>query len=160
MACCALALPDWSKAGLCGGRAAAQCTRAQINGGGVLSIAKGTALFDAVAISGTDAGVRGGAGRRCESGRCAHGAGVGGRVAGPIAASVGCVGCAQTGGGGVVRISDGAVTFKGGTISNSKAVRARPLRLHVLCCASCENACSLLLSVGHWWECHVVSVTR
>ncbi len=88
--------------------------------------------------------VRGGAALRV-SGRCAHGAGVGGRVAGPIAASVGCVGCAQTG-GGVVRISDGAVTFKGGTISSSKAVRARPLGLHVLCCTLRK----LLLSAACW----------
>ncbi len=57
----------------------------------------------------------------------------------------GCVGCAQTG-GGVVRISDGAVTFKGGTISSSKAVRARPLRLHVLCCTLRK----LLLSAACW----------
>ncbi len=31
------------------------------------------------------------------------------------------LGCAQAGGGGVVSMSDGAVTFKGGTITNTKA---------------------------------------
>jgi hypothetical protein len=46
--------------GCCGGRAAARCARAQRSGGGVLSMAKGTALFDTVAISGTEAGVRAG----------------------------------------------------------------------------------------------------
>jgi hypothetical protein len=57
--CCACALLDWAKGGLCGGRAAVRCARAQGNGGGgVLSMAKGTALFDAVAISDTAAGVR------------------------------------------------------------------------------------------------------
>jgi hypothetical protein len=61
------------------------------------------------------------------------GAGVGGRGAGPIAIGVNCAGCAQTG-GGVVFMGDGAVTFKGGTISNSKAVRARPSRSHVPLC--------------------------
>jgi hypothetical protein len=43
------------------GRAAARCARAQKYGGGiggVLSMAKGTALFDGVAISGTEAYVR------------------------------------------------------------------------------------------------------
>jgi hypothetical protein len=57
--CCACALLDWAKGGLCGGRAAVRCARAQGNGGGgVLSMVKGTALFDAVAISDTAAGVR------------------------------------------------------------------------------------------------------
>ncbi len=50
------------RAGFCGGRAAARCARAQSNGGGVLSMDTGTALFDTVAISGTDAGVRAGRG--------------------------------------------------------------------------------------------------
>ena len=43
----------------------------------------------------------------------------------------GCIGCAQN--GGVVRMVDGLVTFKGGTISNTKAVRARPSCLHKAC---------------------------
>jgi hypothetical protein len=42
----------------------------------------------------------------------------------------GCVGCVQ-GDGGVVAMLDGAVTFKGGTISRTKAVRTRPFRLHI-----------------------------
>ncbi len=41
--------------------------------GGVLSMLKGTALFEAMTISDTEASVRGGAGRRCESGRRALG---------------------------------------------------------------------------------------
>ena len=50
------------------------------------------------------------------------------------AAGHGCLGCAQTS-GGVVLMADGDVTFKGGTISNTKAVRARRSR-------SCD-ACTL-----------------
>ena len=59
--CAARARLDWAKGGLCGGRAAVRCARAQTSGGGgggVLSMAKGTALFDAVDISGTEAYVR------------------------------------------------------------------------------------------------------
>ncbi len=41
-----------------------------------------------------------------------------------------CSGCAQEG-GGVVSMRDGAVTFKGGNISNCSAVRVRPSRSHV-----------------------------
>ncbi len=50
-------LRDWAKGGLCGGRVAVRCTRAQTgyDGGGVLSMTRGTALFDAVAISDTEA---------------------------------------------------------------------------------------------------------
>jgi hypothetical protein len=44
----------------------------------------------------------------------------------------GCAGCAQID-GGVVAMSDGAVTFKGGSISETKAaVRARPLCLRAV----------------------------
>jgi hypothetical protein len=83
----ARALLDWAKAGFCGGRAAARCTwcaglrrrahhgqghRAVRHRGDIRHRNKGSC----------------GAGRRCESGRCAHGAGVGGRGEGPIAASV------------------------------------------------------------------------
>ncbi len=39
---------------------AARCTRAQGNHGGVIRMDKGTALFDGVAISGTEAAVRAG----------------------------------------------------------------------------------------------------
>ena len=39
-----------------------------------------------------------------------------------------CIGCVQT--GGVVRMVDGVVTFKGGTISNIQAVSACMSRLH------------------------------
>jgi hypothetical protein len=114
--CCAFALLDWAKGGLCGGRAAVRCARAQ-NNGGVLSMTKGTALFDTVAISGTEAIVR--AGRA----GCAVGADVGGRGATADCNGRGCAGCAQRC-GGVVLMDDGAVTFKGGSISNSTAVRA------------------------------------
>jgi hypothetical protein len=66
---------------------------------------------------------------------CAVGAGVGGRGARADFNKRGCVCCPQGGGdGGVVRMSDGNVTFKGGTISDTTAVRARPLRSHVACC--------------------------
>ncbi len=34
------------------------------------------------------------------------------------------LGCAQDGGGGVVWMSDGTVTFKGGSITNTKTVGA------------------------------------
>jgi hypothetical protein len=104
--------------GCCGCRAAARCARAQSGSGGVLSMDKGTALFDTVAISGPEAKARTGLVRRC-----AVGAGVGGRGARTDCNGRGWVGCAQFG-GGVVRMDDGAVTFKGGSISNSIAVRA------------------------------------
>ena len=57
-------LRDWAKGGLCDGLVAVRCTRAQTgyDGGGVLSMGQGTALFDAVAISDTEAGVRAGRG--------------------------------------------------------------------------------------------------
>jgi hypothetical protein len=42
----------------------------------------------------------------------------------PIATGGAALACAQGGSGGVVRMEDGAVTFKGGSISNSTAVRA------------------------------------
>ncbi len=45
----------------------------------------------------------------------------------PIAIGVAAPACAQYD-GGVVRMSDGAVTFKGGSISNTKAVRAPSVR--------------------------------
>jgi hypothetical protein len=103
-------------------------------------MARGTALFDTVAISGTAAEVR--AGRTgCVVGRVwADG------VRRPIAMGVAAPACAQYG-GGVVDMSDGAVTFTGGTISNSTAVRVSPLRspvvwhvlqmlmLYAACCA-------------------------
>ena len=103
---------------------AARCTRAQgyYGGCGVLRMDKGAALFDGVAISGTEAqDVRAGA-QRCASGPMRVGGGGGGlgrrrrRVR---------LGCAQ-GDGGVVFMYDGEVTFKGGTITNTtSAVRNR-----------------------------------
>jgi hypothetical protein len=86
----------------------------------VLYTVKGTALFDTVAISGTTATVRIGVGPDA-----AVGAGVGGRGAGPIAIGVAAPACAQFG-GGVVKMDDGAVTFKGGSISNTKATVRAP----------------------------------
>jgi hypothetical protein len=86
--------------------------------GGVLSMVKGTALFDTLAISGTRATVRAGLVRRCVVGRVsAEG------VQRPIATGVAAPACAQES-GGVVDMDDGAVTFKGGSIANSTAVRA------------------------------------
>ncbi len=86
----------------------------------MLEMDKGAALFDAVAISDTRASVRAGRGGVASArGRVsADGA------RGPICGGRGVSGCAQN--GGVVRMDDGAVTFKGGTISNTTAVRARP----------------------------------
>jgi hypothetical protein len=100
---------------------AARCTRAQGNGysccsnGGVISSNRGATLFDGVAISGTEAEVRAG-GQRCVSGPMrVGGAGGGfgrrGRGAWLYFAQY----------GGVVTMYDGAVTFKGGTITNTKA---------------------------------------
>jgi hypothetical protein len=56
-----------------------------------------------------------------------------------IALGVAAPACAQDG-GGVVRMEDGAVTFKGGSISNSTAVRApsasrASARRGMVCCA-------------------------
>jgi hypothetical protein len=42
----------------------------------------------------------------------------------------------------------GAVTFKGGTISNTKAVRARPLRWHVPPCHLLRGMHSMLNGVA------------
>ena len=97
-----------------------RCTRAQRNNGGVIHMLKGTALFDTVEISNTAAeNVR--EGRFCDAIRAdARGPGVGGRFAGRCGVR-GCLGCVQY--GGVVRMDDGFVTFKGGTISNSTARR-------------------------------------
>ena len=54
MACCMRALLDLGK-GRALWRPSSRCARAQGSGGGLLSMAKGTALFDAVAISDTHA---------------------------------------------------------------------------------------------------------
>ncbi len=89
--CAAHAQLDLAKGGLCGGRAAVRCARTQAFGG-VLFMAKGTALFDAVAISDTGASVRarrGGAASR--AGPMPAGAGVGGWGARPTCGGRGCV---------------------------------------------------------------------
>ncbi len=65
----------------------------------------------------------------------------------------GCVGCVQ-GDGGVVAMLDGAVTFKGGTISKTKAVRTRPFRLHIMIL----RYMSCMTMRATWWVCHVVVV--
>ncbi len=95
-----------------------RCARAQ-KYGGVIFMDKGTALFDAVAITDIEAervraGRRGDGARWSGCWRTGCGAHCGGH---------GCVGFAQD--GGVVDMGDGALTFKGGTISSTKAVRAR-----------------------------------
>ncbi len=131
--CCACALLDSAKGGLCGGRAAVCCARAQANSGGVLSMVRGTALFDTVAISDTRAEVRAGRGgdaSRADGrwGGCRRtgcGADCGGR---------GCVGGVQYTSGGVVCMGGGAVLFKGGTISNAKAVSLRMSPFPFACC--------------------------
>jgi hypothetical protein len=83
--------PIGRRAGCCGCRAAARCACVQ-SYGGVLSMFKGTALFDAVAISGTRATVRAGLVRRC-----AVGAGVGGRGASADCNRRGCAGLCAVG---------------------------------------------------------------
>jgi hypothetical protein len=89
---------------------------------------KGTALFDTVAISGTEAGVRAaraGLVRRCVVGRVSANG-----VRGPIAMGLAGSAYAQWF-GGVVRMEDGAVTFKGGSISNSSL---RVASVRIACC--------------------------
>jgi hypothetical protein len=92
-------------------------------------MAKGTALFDTVAIAGSIAGVRWGRG-----GGARWADALSGRVSADGVPSRGqqhdCFGSAQK--GGVVLMLDGNVTFKNGTISKSKAVRAPPSHLHIL----------------------------
>jgi hypothetical protein len=80
---------------------------------------KGTALFDAVAISGTRVTVRAGQCGDAQLGRVSADG-----VRRPISTGGAALACAQGGSGGVVRMEDGAVLFKGGSISNSTAVRA------------------------------------
>jgi hypothetical protein len=110
-------------------------------GGGVLSMGKGTALFDGVAISGTEAEVR--VGRPgCVVGRVSAD-GVRGRL--QLAWQRRLCAVQRRGAqdvGGVVRMLDGAVTFKGGSISNSKATVRAPSascaspRRGMVCCAA------------------------
>jgi hypothetical protein len=100
------------------GLAALRCAHAQ-KYGGVIDIGKGTALLDTVAISDTEAlSVRAGQGVRCKSGECALGW-VSAEEVSANRGRRGCIGCVQD--GGVVRMSGGAVKFKGGTISNTFA---------------------------------------
>jgi hypothetical protein len=99
---------------------------------------KGTALFDSVAISDISGSVRARRIRDASRAGRAVGAGFGGRGARADCNRRGCAGCAQDD-GGVVRMDDGAITFKGGSISNTKAVRSpRELRAphhDTVCCA-------------------------
>ena len=94
----------------------------------MIDMEMGTALFDTVEISNTEAqAVR--TGRFGDAIRAdARGPGVGGQFAGRCGVC-GRLGCAQD--GGVVRMDDGAITFKGGTISNTTAVSV------CLVCAAC-----------------------
>jgi hypothetical protein len=80
----------------------------------------------------------------CGAGRCSE--------PGPIDGGRGCAGCAQY--GGVVRMDDGTVTFKGGTISRTWAVRA--LRSH----AACRKRSCLTLHVARAGACHVLGMPR
>ena len=112
------------------GRCDAIVQAGYVGSGGLLFLDPGTALFAAVAIFGSQAYVctaGWGGGATVRVGPMSVGAGVGGRGASRCSGRS-CVGCAQSGGGGVVRMGDGVVTFKGGTILNTKAVRALPLR--------------------------------
>ena len=80
------------------------------------------------------------------------GASVGGRGAGPMRREC-CAGCAQY--GGVVHMGDGAVTFKGVNISNTKAaVRGSPSRFHVACRVS--HILMLCAAWCHMHACHGV----
>jgi hypothetical protein len=128
------ALLDLAKAGrfavtMC--RCDALVQAGYVGRGGVLSMARGTARFDAVAISGTGAIVRAGPGGDATR---ADARGGGCRRTGCEAdcGGQGCVGYAQR--GGVVSMDDGAVTFIGGNISNTTGVRVRMLRLLHVCC--------------------------
>ncbi len=130
--------PIGRRPGCCGCRAAARCARAQINGGGgggVLSMTKGTALFDAVAISGTGAAVR------ASRAGCAVGAGVGGRGASADCIGRGCAGlCAglrrRGAHGGWRRHVQGRLDLEqhGGACVCPARV-ARPARRGMVCCA-------------------------
>ncbi len=110
-------------------------------GGGVLRMKTGTAMFDTVAISDTRAYVRAGrAGEAMRVGPMRCGGGCRRTGCGADCKRCGCVGCAQHG-GGVVSMAGGAVTFKGGSISNIRAVCAHLSRLarHVaICCMVCR----------------------
>jgi hypothetical protein len=122
------------KAGLCGRRPVRCCcvqTGRSDGGGGVLSMAKGAALFDAVVISNTEAErVRLGWRRRTGCGAdCGR---------------HGCACCAQW--GGVVFMGGGTVMFKGGNISNTKAVRARVCLVCTSQVACCNGVCCALPS--------------
>ena len=103
-----------------------------------LNMDKGTVLFDGVTISNTEAAEVRVGGQRWVLGGCAwvvrDGRGVG---------RSGCLGCVQRG-GGVVDMGDGVVIFKGGTITNTKAVRSGHM-LHVSCS---HAACCPLHVVG------------
>ncbi len=68
----------------------------------------------------------------------------------------GCVCCVQ-GGGGVVHMVDGAITFKGGTISKTEAVRGRlfAFAYHMTRVASTHD---FTLHVAHDDACHMVGV--
>jgi hypothetical protein len=99
---------------------------------------KGTALFDTVTISGTRADVR------ASRAGCAHRLLSADGVRRPIAIRAAAPACAQYG-GGVVDMDDGVVTFKGGSISNTKAVRAPSAscafaRRGMVCYARCSTA--------------------
>jgi hypothetical protein len=137
--------------------------------GGVLSMNTGTALFDAVAISGTEAAtVRAGLVRRCAVGERVSADG----VRGPNALGVAAPACAQDEGGGVVRMDDGAVTFKGGSIANSTAVCApsasrASARGGMVCCAVRHGRWmartvrrTLAAASGVWCTAHAAGVER
>jgi hypothetical protein len=116
-------------------------------GGGVVRMDKGDVVFDGVAISGTVAQVRIG-GQRCVSGPRRVG-GAGRRRCGRRRRRM-WLGRAQSG-GGVVSMSDGAVMFKGGTITNTTATVSTG---HDGCWRVCPR-CSMLRM-----ECGAVCVAR
>jgi hypothetical protein len=138
--------------------------RAQSNGGGgVLNMTRGAALFDAVAISDTFAEVCAGRGGDASRADAQWGRVSADGVRGRFARGHDRFGCAQNGRGGVVRMGGGVVTFKGGTISNSKAVRAHQLRWHVprrmvKCSCFLHSACCVVRATS--WACRAVRVTR
>ena len=69
MVCAACALRDWAKGGLLHWPSGGAMRCSQSSSGGVLDMTKGTALFDTVAISGTEATVRIGVGPDAQLGR-------------------------------------------------------------------------------------------
>jgi hypothetical protein len=105
---------------------------------------KGAALFDGVAISGTEAAVRAGGQRWVLGPMCVGGGGGGlGRRRRRVR-----LGCEQI--GGVVSMGYGEVTFKGGTITNITSTVRDAGRMRVLDAACCEDYAARCAARAAW----------